>query len=112
MSTSSYGPGGGAFRILMPPASAAELHQGSLVLQEPALAVDPATEARQLPARPDDAMAGDDDRNRIPPVSGADGPRGAWVAEAACQRAGAQGRRVRNRTARVPQPPLEGGGPP
>jgi len=32
------------------PGLAAELHQGPFVLQEPALAVDPAAETRQLPA--------------------------------------------------------------
>src|SRR5207245_2078261 len=41
--------------------------------------------------------------------SGADGPRGAWVAEAACQIAVAQGRGGRNRPERVPHAPLEGG---
>src|SRR5207244_5855194 len=89
--------------------SASELHQGALVLQQPALAVQAAAEARQLAVNSYDAMTGDDDRDRVLPVGGADGPGGPDVAQATRQLAVAHRRAVRDGAERAPHAPLEQG---
>src|SRR2546427_4968629 len=64
---------------------ASEHHDRPLVLEQPALAVQAAAEARQLAARAHDAVAGDDDRDGVLAVGRTDRARGADVAEATSQ---------------------------
>src|SRR2546425_289486 len=77
------------------------------MLQQPALAVEAAAEAGELPARAHDAVAGDDDREGVLAGGGADGAGGAGVAEPARQLAVARGRAVGNGADGVPHAPLK-----
>src|SRR6185312_11722352 len=52
----------------------AERQECALVLEQEALDVKPAAEARERARRADHAMARQDDRKRVPAVRGADGP--------------------------------------
>src|SRR6266480_6928187 len=70
--------------------------QRPFVLEQPALAVEAPAEPRERAVRPDDAMAGHDDGDRVLPIGGADGAGGPQVAQAARQLAVAQRRPVRD----------------
>src|SRR2546428_10844321 len=69
-----------------------ERQQRSLVLEEPAFAIQAAAATCELAARADHAAAGDDDGVRIPAAGRTDCPRGSDVAQATRQPAVAHGR--------------------
>src|SRR5439155_27373352 len=96
-----------AVRSLRPAGLVAERQGGPFVLQQPALAVQAAAEARELAARADHPVAGDDDGDRVLSVGRADGAGGARVAEAARQLAIAHRRAVGDGPQGVPDTPLE-----
>src|SRR3989442_1214283 len=83
-------------------------HQRPLVLEQPAFAIQAAAEAGQLAARPDHAVTGDDDGDRVLAVGGAHGASGARVAEAPRQLAVARGGAVGDGAEEVPHLLLEG----
>src|SRR2546426_12573681 len=83
-----------------------ERQQRSLVLEEPAFAIQAAAETCELAARADHAVAGDDDGDRIPAVGRTDCARGADVAQATRQLAVAHGRAERNGAQGAPHAPL------
>src|ERR1051325_4535384 len=60
----------------------AQRHQRSLVLEQPALTLQPAAEAGQLPFRADHAVTGNDDGNRVGAVGGANGTGRFGIAQA------------------------------
>src|SRR5438876_10762894 len=86
-----------------------ERQQGPLVLEEPAFAIQAAAEARELAARADHAVAGDDDGDRVLSVGRTDCARGADVAQATRQLAVAHGRAVRDGAQGAPHAPLKRG---
>src|SRR5438128_3691904 len=91
----------------VPSGGLGERQQGSLVLEEPALAIQAAAETRELAARADHAVAGDDDGDRVPAVGRADCAGGADVAQATRQLSVAHGRAVRDGAQGAPHPPLK-----
>src|SRR3989441_3356454 len=84
-----------------------EREQRSLVLEEPAFAIQAAAETRELAARADHAVAGDDDGDRVPAVGRTDCAGGADVAQATRQLAVAHGRAVRDGAQGAPHAPLK-----
>src|SRR2546422_6403465 len=84
-----------------------ERQQRSLVLEEPAFARRPAAEPRELAARADHAVAGDDDGDRVPAVGRTDCAGGADVAQATRQLAVAYRRAVRDGAQGAPHAPLK-----
>src|SRR5206468_6615181 len=96
--------GRGALRLV---SSAPEHHQSTLVLEQPALAIQPPAEAGERPVRSDDAMAGDDDGDRIFPVGGAHSAGEAHVAQAARHVAIAPRGPVRDGAEDIPHAPLK-----
>src|SRR6266700_1165048 len=83
-------------------------HQRPLMLEQPAFAIQAAAEAGQLTARPDHAVTGHDDGDRVLAVGGAHGASGARVAEAPRQLAVARGGAVGDGAEEIPHLPLEG----
>src|SRR5947207_5447604 len=61
--------------LLSNEARAARLQQRALEPKQPFLALEPAAVAGEAPACADDAVAREDDRDRVPVHHGADGPR-------------------------------------
>src|SRR5262245_9394602 len=56
-----------------------------LMIEQPALAIEPAAVAGQRAVGADHAMAGNDNGNRISPIGGADRPAGLGLPDAARQ---------------------------
>src|SRR5256885_2804545 len=77
------------------------------MLQQPALAVDAATEAGKLAVRTDDAVTRNDDGDGVLAVGGTDGAGGSQVAQAARDVAVAARHPVGNRAQLLPHPQLE-----
>src|SRR5215510_15447652 len=90
-----------------PCSTAAQWYQRAFVLEQPAFAFDPAAEPRQFSPRPDDAVTGDDDGDRVGPVGGADSSGRLGFAEAAGELTVARGNAVRDRAEQLPHVELK-----
>src|SRR3954470_12676016 len=79
----------------------------AFVVEQPALHIQAAGVAGELAGRADDAVAGDDDADRVQDVGAADRAGEAGVAELARDLAVGDGLAVRDLDQRVPHAPLE-----
>ena len=86
--------------------AAGEVSHPALVFEEQDFAVEPPAVADERPVRPDDTVAGDNDRNGVAAVSETDRPAGSTAADLPGELGVAPGLPVLDLTERSPDPCL------